>query len=133
VILDEEGKVLLVRHTYGRLNWELPGGMSEPGESVVETTLREVEEETGLTVIPERLTGLYYEPEADIHHFVLRCRVQKSDSPVANSPEISECGYWPPDEPPRPIRDFTVRRLQDALAPHSLDLPVEVPKRIWLS
>lgn len=25
-IVDGEGRVLLVKHTYGRLNWELPGG-----------------------------------------------------------------------------------------------------------
>jgi 8-oxo-dGTP pyrophosphatase MutT (NUDIX family) len=29
---DGEGRVLLVHHTYGRLNWELPSGAAEPGE-----------------------------------------------------------------------------------------------------
>jgi 8-oxo-dGTP pyrophosphatase MutT (NUDIX family) len=52
LITDEEGKVLLVRHTYGRKNWELPGGMVERGESPMEGAVREVQEETGLSVTP---------------------------------------------------------------------------------
>jgi 8-oxo-dGTP diphosphatase len=75
VIANDAGAVLLVRHSYGRLNWELPGGASEPGESIVETALREVREETGLRAVAERLTGVYYEPELDAHHFVFRCAV----------------------------------------------------------
>ena len=49
-LFDDEGRVLLVRHTYGRLNWELPGGGAEPGESPNETAIREILEETGLEV-----------------------------------------------------------------------------------
>jgi 8-oxo-dGTP pyrophosphatase MutT (NUDIX family) len=33
IITDGEGGVLLVRHIYGRKNWELPGGRVEQGES----------------------------------------------------------------------------------------------------
>lgn len=50
VILNRDGEVLLVKHSYGRLNWELPGGVTEDGESVVQTAVREVREETGLEV-----------------------------------------------------------------------------------
>ncbi|MEA2673920.1 MAG: hypothetical protein QOI92_1112, partial [Chloroflexota bacterium] len=28
-IFDDQGRVLLVHHTYGRLNWEIPGGLVE--------------------------------------------------------------------------------------------------------
>ncbi len=44
VILNNQGWVLLVKHSYGRLNWELPGGVAEVDESIVETALREVRE-----------------------------------------------------------------------------------------
>jgi 8-oxo-dGTP pyrophosphatase MutT (NUDIX family) len=42
VILNDAGHVLLVKHTYGRLNWELPGGGAEAGESIIATAIREV-------------------------------------------------------------------------------------------
>lgn len=132
VIVDSYGRVLLVRHNYGHLNWELPGGMAEPGESIVETTLREVEEETALAAVPERLPGVYYERETDIHHFVFRCELQGQRLPVPSSPEILECGYWPPDALPRPISDFTIQRIRDALSSEPLEGLIEVPRRTWL-
>ena len=133
VITDHEGRVLLVRHTYGRLNWELPGGGSEPGESVVQTALREVLEETGLEAVAERLTGVYYKAENDSHHFVVRCSIDDGATPVASSEEISECRFWSADDLPRPISDFTVRRIRDALSDLPFPpLPTDHPVLSWL-
>ena len=123
VLFDADGRVLLVRHTYGRLNWELPGGGAEHGESPDETAIREVLEETGLDVEIERLTGAYYEigraPGHDhgpILHFVFRVRSIDDRSPVAQPPEIGDIGWWRIDDLPRPMSDFTERRILDAVA-----------------
>jgi 8-oxo-dGTP diphosphatase len=132
VILDASGRVLLVRHTYGRLNWELPGGASEPGESFVETVVRELREEAGVEAVPEQLTGVYWDSEYDAHHLVFRCQVVDERGPVASSAEISACDYWPVDGLPRPISDFTIRRIEDALAEAPHVLPVSIPPRTWL-
>ncbi len=133
VILDDAGRVLLVRHTYGRLNWELPGGVGEPGEFVVETAVREVREETGLEVTAEGLAGVYFDPQTDMHHFVFRCRpLDPAARPVPSPPEISACDYYAPDALPRPISDFTIRRIDDALADSPPVLPAVLPPRTWL-
>ena len=125
VILDPDGRVLLVRHTYGRLNWEIPGGVSEPGESVIETAVREVREEAGVEAVADQLTGIYYDAREDAHHFVFRCRlVDEAGGPVASSDEVSGCDYWPTDALPRPISDFMVRRIRVSLQER---LPALVP------
>jgi 8-oxo-dGTP pyrophosphatase MutT (NUDIX family) len=131
VVLDDSGQVLLVRHTYGRFNWELPGGASEPGETVAETALRELREETSLEAAAERLIGIYYDRETDAHHFVFRCRVLAGEA-TPSSDEVSDVGYWAPDALPRPISDFTLRRIEDALSGTFGALPVAVPPRRWL-
>lgn len=65
LIMNSEGRILLVKHNYGKYNWELPGGLSEQNESAENKAKREVFEETGLEVTVERLTGVYYEPNHD--------------------------------------------------------------------
>ena len=47
IILDDSGRILLEKRRDNGM-WGLPGGGIEPGESIYETALREVEEETGL-------------------------------------------------------------------------------------
>src|SRR5689334_16125727 len=42
--------------------WSVPGGRVEPGESDPEAVIREVLEETGLTVVPGRLAGTVDRP-----------------------------------------------------------------------
>lgn len=52
VIVDEQGRVLLVRRGRepARGRWSVPGGKSEPGEGLAQTAAREAFEETGLRV-----------------------------------------------------------------------------------
>ena len=52
----QDGKILLVRETSGR--WSLPGGWVDVNVSVLENTAKEVREEAGLDVIPQRLIAV---------------------------------------------------------------------------
>jgi 8-oxo-dGTP pyrophosphatase MutT (NUDIX family) len=38
--------------------WALPGGRRDPGETAIQTALRETEEEIGITLAPEQVLGL---------------------------------------------------------------------------
>lgn len=49
LFLDEDGRVLLLETTY-KEDWELPGGVVEPGETPRAAAEREVAEEVGLVV-----------------------------------------------------------------------------------
>ena len=54
-----EGCVLLVRRGHGPAGgfWSVPGGRVQAGESLHEAVVREVAEETGLSVVVERFLG----------------------------------------------------------------------------
>ena len=55
-VVDASGRLLAIRRRdNGR--WEPPGGVLELDETIGEGLVREVLEETGLTVEPEALTG----------------------------------------------------------------------------
>jgi ADP-ribose pyrophosphatase YjhB (NUDIX family) len=65
VIPNGEGRILLQRRSDNGL-WGLPGGSVEIGESVRDAILREVREETGLSVEVVRLIGVYSDPRVQI-------------------------------------------------------------------
>jgi len=64
VVTDARGRLLLIKrgHEPGAGLWSLPGGRIEPGESDTEALIREMLEETGLTVAPGRLLGRVRRP-----------------------------------------------------------------------
>ena len=61
VVPDEHDRIVLIRRRDNDL-WALPGGGMELGESIVDTAVREVKEETGLDVEVTGLIGVYTNP-----------------------------------------------------------------------
>lgn len=52
VALVRDGKVLLIKRAYAPYQnlWTLPGGRIEPGETIEQCAIREIAEETGVTI-----------------------------------------------------------------------------------
>ncbi|MBN3757282.1 NUDIX hydrolase [Paraburkholderia sp. Tr-20389] len=81
VLLDPDGRVLLA-HATETTHWDIPKGQGEEGEAPHVTALREMEEETGLTVEAQRLKdlGLFvYRRDKDLHLFAARARADELD------------------------------------------------------
>jgi len=68
IIRDDTGeRVLLVQDCDAGL-WSTPGGALEPEDTPANAVIREVWEETGLTVAIERLLGVYGGPDFIVHY-----------------------------------------------------------------
>jgi 8-oxo-dGTP diphosphatase len=60
-IIIESARVVLVKRAHPPLQaeWSIPGGVLEVGELLREAAIREAREETGLTIAPGELLGVY--------------------------------------------------------------------------
>jgi 8-oxo-dGTP pyrophosphatase MutT (NUDIX family) len=118
-IFDGRGSVLLVKHTYGHFNWEIPGGICLPAEPPSVGAQRELREETSLDLPEGALSGVYYEPRHTFGgaaiHFVFRFMGQEGLIAQANPPEIGDVGWFELGNLPAPMSDFTETRIRDAL------------------
>lgn len=71
-VVDGSGHVLVIQRADNG-HWELPGGVLELGEKFEDGVIREVREETGITVSVERLSGVYKNLDQAIVALVYRC------------------------------------------------------------
>jgi 8-oxo-dGTP pyrophosphatase MutT (NUDIX family) len=135
VVIDAADRVLLVRQGRTRHDWELPGGKVRKHESLLEALHREVQEETQIHVVPQRLIGVYFIRDGSevYHDFIFVCGAKADSSPPRpNPPEIAECGFFDLDQLPEPIGPFTRRQIAGArLAPSQL-LPVNLEIGDWV-
>lgn len=72
VLLLNPQRELLLCHATGAAHWDIPKGLGDAGETPRETAMRELLEETGLRVDPDRLQDLgrvAYRPGKDLHLF----------------------------------------------------------------
>jgi 8-oxo-dGTP diphosphatase len=78
-----------------RSKWALPGGKPEPSESMIDAAVREMQEETTLTIDRPRLACLYFDSRAAHHVF----EAEVEENAVAKpSNEIRHCVWVKPDE-----------------------------------
>jgi mutator protein MutT len=59
IIRNEKGEILFQRPSFKSDVWSLPAGAIEIGETPTEAVIREVYEETGLNVYPQKLSGVF--------------------------------------------------------------------------
>lgn len=66
ILRDGKDRILLQQRSDYE-DWGLPGGGMNPGETIQETMIREVFEETGLSVKDCELYAIYSGPRIGIH------------------------------------------------------------------
>lgn len=128
VIFDQEKRILLVRLTYQRFHpWGLPGGGLDYGELPENGVIREVWEETGLIVEIEKLLLVKtWKPDKLALYYL--CEIK--DGAFQPSDEVSEYGYFSPDDLPdvRPVDVGLVTHLYEIIGSYEYELAGSVSR-----
>ncbi|MFT3886919.1 MAG: NUDIX hydrolase [Arachnia sp.] len=119
---DEEGRVLLLETTY-KEDWELPGGVVEPGEPPRAGCEREIEEEIGLTVtLGQPLLADWMPPHlgwSDALEFIFDGGVldlATAATLTVHDGELLDLHWVAPEDVPLHVTELSARRIALLLA-----------------
>jgi 8-oxo-dGTP diphosphatase len=84
-LTNEKDEVLLTKVHWRADTWEMPGGQVEEGEALDQAVCREIKEETGLSVKPIGITGVYY--NASMHILAVVFKVAYVSGDIKIQPE----------------------------------------------
>ena len=123
MMLDDNNQILLIKRRDNGL-WAAPAGGLELGESVYDCLVREVREETGLTVLGATLIAIYSDPRFShtnmfgnqLQPLMLEFHVhQWTGTPVKQTDETTDIGFFDANGLP-PLMDPYPEVIDDFLA-----------------
>jgi ADP-ribose pyrophosphatase YjhB (NUDIX family) len=117
VVLDNENRVFLVKHSYVA-GWHLPGGGVEVGETFADALQRELAEEGRIDLIGEPvLHGVFLNKHVSRrdHVAVYLVRQFRQDRPPEPNHEIIACGFFDTARLPAETTPGTRLRIAEVL------------------
>jgi ADP-ribose pyrophosphatase YjhB (NUDIX family) len=126
LILDGEGRVFLVKHSY-MAGWHLPGGGVEEGETLLEALERELREEGNIEPsAPPVLHAVYFNRRASRrdHVALYVLRSFRQTAPPQPNHEIVAHGFFATHELPHDTSRATRERIAEVLGGRT-------PSEIW--
>lgn len=109
---DWEGRLLLMRHSYGPNGWHLPGGGISRRETPQDAAVRELREETGCRAEGVRAVGTLDEVISGSPHTAHLFGCFTNDQPVPDGREVVEARFFPLHSLPEPLGERTRARLE---------------------
>jgi 8-oxo-dGTP pyrophosphatase MutT (NUDIX family) len=117
LVLDAEGRVFLVKHSYIS-GWHLPGGGVETGETLTMALARELREEGNIELTdPPILFSIYFNHRASRRDHVALYVVRsfRQSTPPHPNREIVAHGFFAPGSLPRETTGSTRERIAEVL------------------
>jgi len=120
VIIDVEGKVVLVKRKNPPFGWAIPGGFIDYGESAEDAARREAMEETGLEITGLEQFRCYSDPGRDprFHTVTIVFTAESKGVPSAGD-DAGEAELFGPDELPESMAFDHGRILMDYFSSRS--------------
>jgi ADP-ribose pyrophosphatase YjhB (NUDIX family) len=132
-VVFRKDQILMVRETIDG-NWSLPGGWADVGLTPSEVAIKEVWEESGLVVVPERLLAVldkkrHNHPPDMFHIYKIFILCRETGGELKGGMETSETGFFGPDKfPTLSVPRITMEQIllmydykNDPLKPASFD------------
>jgi 8-oxo-dGTP diphosphatase len=114
-IVTNDDHVLLVRHTYGRRSWDLPGGTARRREVPIDAARREMHEELGRRIEDWQDLGVLYvttdHHRGNLHMFQAEIDDRQLDIDLT---ELAEAGWFRRDDLPPDLGRFVDKILARA-------------------
>jgi ADP-ribose pyrophosphatase YjhB (NUDIX family) len=117
VVLDDQNRVFLVKHSYVA-GWHLPGGGVEVGEAFHDALKRELAEEARIEPLGDPvLHGIFFNSHVSRrdHVAVYLIRQFRQDRLPEPNHEIVACGFFEPSSLPAETTEGTRLRISEVL------------------
>ena len=113
VLLIQDGKILLIKHTY-MPKWYSVGGGVEKGESPLQAIYREAQEEVGVRFLePPSLLGVYINKVRKKEDYVVLYVAHSFKREPQSSFEIKDSQWFDLNALPQDISPATKRRIEE--------------------
>ena len=99
MVFDEQGRILLFKHTYRKFEWGIPAGGLEYNEQPENAIVREFFEETGMQIKVEKLLLAESSQEDRNISLIFLCKIVSGT--FKESHEISEMKYFEVNDLPQ--------------------------------
>jgi len=124
LVLDGDGRVFLVKHSYVA-GWHLPGGGVEVGETALDAMRRELEEEGNITFEGQPLLhGIFFNRHVSRRDHVIVYIVRSFHQAAKPRPnhEIVDCGFFAVNALPDGTTRGTRLRIREVIGGEAISL-----------